>query len=905
VDRRSFLERVLPLEGGDYFGMAISEKRAQQFKFGSISELNTFLEQHKKTKNLYFGTGVFDGRRTISSTKLKKSLYLDLDCGEGPNKYATKRDAAIALSQWYTHHFIKPSIVVDSGGGIHAYWTFDTAVSLTRWQAMADEFKQRCINGGLVIDPAVPADGARVMRAPNTLNHKRMAVARILSSKEHDYSPEKIEDALGLHRRATLALVVNNDDLFGGVKFNQQEWSAAKMIAGCPMYADAYSTGGADLPEMLWTQQLHVLAYCKDGEDWVHEISKSYKGYSAPETQMKWNQRLQHKNRVGPTKCETFSQWSPHCQTCPHKAHITTPLQLGSARDISLPYPYNQDERGVFLNLTKHDSDGNEITDRIEVFPYPVSNFTVLHTADDVIARFDVDVAGTTKNAEVPLTSIQDRKSCVVALARSQVVLHYGNYTFFRDFMSAWIKKMQDAKAVQASWKSLGWVDSPKGFVLADKVVVHDGTEIPNLNPDRVLSSLFTPKGDRRVVKATIQHFTKQGRFASDSIVLSAFAGPLMEFIADSSAVLSFVSAKSGSGKSTAMELAQAVWGSPKDAMNQLDDTYASVLKKLAYLKHIPAYWDEIKSGNDVQRLVRTIFQLTGGKERGRLTANIELRDVGSWNTMLVTASNESLASHASFVSKDSEAGRARVFEVTVPTITEDERDPLIGQLMIRVRKNYGHLGQEYAAYLAANRASVEATVRSVHEALSKKLQTDSAERFWIATMAALLTALGIARKLGYVSTDPKAYQKWLIAKFEAQKQDKGDSFGEPDARANEVLNEFLSEFRTQIGVYDRLPATGEKAGRVHHLPDRGEVVAAIGLEKNVLRFSKKVFTAWLYERGSGSPNLLMQQIPHAIVVSKLVPSVDGLVGARLKCYEVDIPGELVAPAPDPTEFED
>ena len=49
---------------------------------------------------------------------------------------------------------------------------------------------------------------------------------------------------------------------------------------------------------------------------------------------------------------------------------------------------------------------------------------------------------------------------------------------------------------------------------------------------------------------------------------------------------MSFTSRKSGTGKSSAMQVAQAVWGHPIKGVNALNDTPNAVMHKLGKLRN-------------------------------------------------------------------------------------------------------------------------------------------------------------------------------------------------------------------------------------------------------------------------------------------------------------------------------
>ena len=895
MDTKQFLERVLPQTGNDYFAAAVGESGLRQTRLRDIESLVKFAKINARDKDVYFATGTFVGRRDAENAELKKALYLDLDCGEGPNKYATKKDAVRSLVQFCDECFLHPSIIVDSGGGVHAYWVFETPIHAKRWRLLAEGLKTLCVDHGFMCDPVVTADAARILRVPGTTNFKGGLArpTRVFHATDKDFPVSDIEQRLGVDSaRPSLSLAVDNDDLFANVGV-ERTYRAEHMVKQCPMFTEALATGGAGLPEMLWTQQLHVLAFCEDGADFAHLVSEGHADYTFNETQVKWGQRVSVKDRAGPTRCETFAQWSPKCQGCPHRGTVTTPLQLGTGRDNQLPYPYNQDSKGVFLLLEQKDDSGEMVTHRTTVFQYPIKDFVVVYDTGNTFIRFTADVAGVGKRVEMALADASDRKAAVKALAACHTVLGHREYNLFRDLMTAWVKRMQDTKQTQFSWSQLGWVEDQTGFALADTVMFKDGRKLNNLAADKRLAELYRVKGTKAPWLDVAHRLTSQGRFAIDTVVATAFAAPLMVWLRDASAAMAFVSTKSGSGKTTALELAQAVWGNPKHAMNQLDDTQASIFKKISYANNLPVYWDEVRAKEDAGKFIRMLFQLTGGKERSRLTQSVELRETGSWNTILTVASNESIAEHSVFASQDTEAGRARVFEVVVPTVAAEDVDAELNNLMLKVYENYGAIGAEYAEFLVKNHQQARKIVESTY-AVVAKWQHDNVERFWVASATALLAGLAFAKQLGFVKTDLEQYATWLRAAFEDQRQDRNQSFGNEEEHTADMLAEFLNEHRSSFMIYDHLLRPGrDDVGRVYEVPKFGEIVGAIAVEDKRLRISRKALQAWMYAKRMGSPRLL-SAAAHVEETRAVIVAGDGRnVLTKQRCYECPFPENM------------
>jgi uncharacterized protein (DUF927 family) len=164
-------------------------------------------------------------------------------------------------------------------------------------------------------------------------------------------------------------------------------------------------------------------------------------------------------------------------------------------------------------------------------------------------------------------------------------------------------------------------------------------------------------------------YLTSENRHAITAGILSAFAAPLISFTGVNGCVLALVSDKSGTGKSTALRTAQAVWGDPRRGVNALDDTPLSVANRMGRLNNLPAFWDELRMKDQVEKFVLLMFQVSQGKERARLRSNITTQHVGTWNTLITVASNESITDHVRHLVHGTDAGLLRVFEVTVPLL--------------------------------------------------------------------------------------------------------------------------------------------------------------------------------------------------------------------------------------------
>jgi Primase C terminal 2 (PriCT-2) len=123
-------------------------------------------------------SGGFKGRKACHVQAIR-DLPLDLDCGEDKVRkgigYATQETAIQAFEALAQaiHVPYPPSFVVNSGYGVHIHHVLDRPLSRNESLKLARGYKRACRDAGLLIDPVVTADAARVLRAPGLHNYKR------------------------------------------------------------------------------------------------------------------------------------------------------------------------------------------------------------------------------------------------------------------------------------------------------------------------------------------------------------------------------------------------------------------------------------------------------------------------------------------------------------------------------------------------------------------------------------------------------------------------------------------------------------------------------------------------------------------------------------------------------------
>lgn len=170
---RAFLDAIR----GDAPGFLFQPQNyPKQIQFSSNQSAASKAIAARETADVYFSVGAFlegQPKRKAQFVQSFRSLFIDIDAGAG-KPYSDAEAARQALDKFVEETgCVYPSAIVNTGGGIHAYWCFTENIEKADWLRCAQALKKFCPLNGLQIDSGVTADAARVMRMPGTLNRKK------------------------------------------------------------------------------------------------------------------------------------------------------------------------------------------------------------------------------------------------------------------------------------------------------------------------------------------------------------------------------------------------------------------------------------------------------------------------------------------------------------------------------------------------------------------------------------------------------------------------------------------------------------------------------------------------------------------------------------------------------------
>lgn len=852
-----------------------------------------------------------------------RALWLDLDVsrpGDGKaNVYPDRASALAALTDFCVKAgLVRPNLVVNSGWGFHVYWVVDRDLSVTEWQPMAYALRNAAVTYGLHFDASVTTTLSRVLRTPGTRNFKDklnpMPVEVVAHGPQipvatlyHSLSPTLV--ATNAQPGAAMPVpqagpALGGSDLSAGMEQLKRPSSMGRVVEQCPALQKMFLTGSDEASgcteRPFWLAMLMIAAHTDDGHKLVHAFSRNHPRLDVNEVNRQWTIACQRKQEgVGPGVCQTIAgdgRMAATCATCPHNGRITSPIQLSydlrvalvqptlpaavatahtpsaapPAADATPPRNYQILPQGG-IGGTFWDKDANSYV----VTPILLGKVSrVERRIEDVrtnAGRMDGvvlyvhyhtsphDHAGRT--VRMVMNAMGLRNDTI--LAGLGVIVAAKRQKEAVEMFRAWSDELAQAAQQQADVRHFGWTEHAHhghGFVLGDRIYWPGHVE--ELMTTLPGASVYTPKGDLqgwcRAAQAHLDVFSD----ALQTCVAASFAAPLVALSGRKGGrLLSICGDTSGTGKSTAMDLGQTVWGDPVAGTIRMNATTNAVPEFAKMLHSLPVFWDEAR-GVDQAQFTNLMFQVIEGRGRLRLNSNADLRAAAHWNNMVIVAANASTRDMAASFENTSGEGprRARVFEVNVPS-TLANRVPDLHLRSQEADANRGQAGRFYAQFLVANRGAIMEQINRLEMALIEKLRAPTQARFHISTMALLMTGAYLANISGLLRFDLDRIRDFLISEYRSMMDEGPVDERRPASSsvAAETLEAFLSEYSATtivtmgqpvqklLGRPSRLVQNIVRhPSRAAHLP----IYVHFQLNNNLILIDQHEFNKWLVKHG-------------------------------------------------------
>ena len=788
---------------------------------------------------------------TMVSTRV---LCADLDVK--PDAYKTQDEAIQHVDSLVAAGKLpSPTVRVNSGSGVHLYWVLDREMRGPERQAIGMKWGAYLTNIGVHHDASVASDIVRVLRLPQTYNCKDLTnplPTSLIGAVDQTDTPLATIEAIigpvaapvtapGVRPTGTVVLPAAFTNASPAVaamlaaqgQTGKSAFSAGindhigqpvdfqKVVDNCPTLTDVLARNGNGDSEPLWSLAVLASTFAADGRAWAHRFSSGDPRYVQTDTDAKFDQKVNDKassgGRLGWPSCNAFSQHSAQCQTCPLFGQGKTPFHIAKD-DSDLPDGYYRQNGQIWLNVKEDDE-----TVPVVVLPYGVVDAYLEHTPfGPAINMQIIHVKDPAKRLIIQVAAAMAwRDSAVSALGAAGVALLPDQLRLARTFIVSFIQLLQKVQETTVARDSFGWTatrEGKHGFAFGERVYTSAGAE-PGVVPDRELSWRYKPTGELAKWKPAADLIMGMGRIDIECIVATAFAGPLVEISGHSGVIFAACTPESGVQKSSALKLAQSVWGHPVRAMSRLDDTTNQVGRKLGALRHIPVFWDEIQSDTEADNFARIAFLLTTGTEKGRLNADATIKQSGSWATMLTATSNPSIRDILLRNSTgNTAAGINRLFQIGVKKVPLATSAAAAQMVLGELEENYGVVGALYATLLAEQRSKLRERLRKVSESFEYATNATADERYWILAASTLFLGAALANTLEggtVIQFNLPKLRDFLINSIRAQRMERASEVQDtasPDF-ATQVINDYINHTRMTNTCLETASLLG-KSGR-------------------------------------------------------------------------------------------
>lgn len=874
-------------------------KRTKNIFVESIDEL-VEVAQSKKDTNIFVALSNFKGHSRKAEHAISlRSFFVDLDVGQ-KKEYSSKEEAIASLDNFVASNELPPPVVVDSGTGAHAYWFFNESVPADEWKIYATKFKEFCFNNGLKIDPVVTSDVSRVLRCPDTFNHKTSIPSPTKVLRWSDFTSDFAvwKDFLG-EVEVPLEEIVKREKItdLGRQMAGHNNYSSefAKIATksldedsneGCLQMRHIINNRTA-LPEPLWYAGLSIAQHCIDRDEAIHLLSQDYEGYNKEATENKANQ-----TQDKPQSCATFNTINPGvCDGCIHFNKITNPLSLGKTF-VALPTT----DDPIHNQIVSVEGGGSTVTTTLQGLPEELGEFKqgvnggVIYKERPVFDENGDLVEGkehlvTTYNLYalrrvlsssegecllikydpphdepkefyLPFADLYESAAFRKSMAHNGVLYDplSNQWKYIMKYLVKWGEYLQAKGAADVMRTQMGWTPDYSAFVVGALEIDKEGKEheSPTSPLCRNVATYLKRSGSYEVWQESANKLNTEGLEIHAFTMLAGFGSTLMSHTATSGITLC-LTGDTGAGKTAALNSALSIWGDPDllSATQQTTTDNAMVGRYLA-LHNIPFGLDEV--GNiDGKILSNLIHKISHGKAKLRMQASINAERETEFSAALVAmfTSNHSLYDKLSILKKDPNGEVARLIEIHIRKAKLFVDNPTEArQLFNPFKKNYGWAGPVFIKQVMKySNEEIEAKINIWVDRFKKDFGDDTAFRFYENLVAVTMVGGEIAAEADVVHINLDRIYKRIITEM-------------IDIRDN-VVNQNSINYQSLVGEFLNLNNNNTLIINDKHATTEPKNTLAVRLDidKKELCLAKSLFRKFLVEDNNVTPKQWLFQM--------------------------------------------
>ena len=925
-DVKSFLESILST---GLHAVVTRQGNSMRHEWGQTPDELVSLAS-TKTDCWFSPAGFSSPSRKAKDCTGAAALWLDIDIGAHHAKpdYTDPKQFGMDFKNFMAGTGLPMPWIVSTGHGVHLYWPLGRTVTPDKWSRFMARLFTACDKYGLRYDHAA-TDISRILRVPGTYNYKGQPVpVKIAKAGVTDLL--KLATVLKQYEPAKQTAVKHADTV-------REMRETDPIVNGC----EQIRTCGAAEYE-TWRNAARCLTFCDHGYETFHQLSQDDPRYDVDQCDKTWDSL--EKDNYAPVLCATFEKAHRDiCAKCPSHNKIKTPVMLGKklkAKVESAPadsirgVPFESDSYHVVpgkgVQWTFQNKEGADITLTIAPFEFYIMELVIDNRMQTPMRTYKSRVVFSDNSYRDFDFVVDDMYKSGLAPAR--ILTQYGisvepdNMDQMIKFMKTYIAKVQNELTPSFVRDHYGWyeVQDLSGehhseFVIGAQTYTASGVKVTYLDSraQAMAEHKMTVAGTLDEWKKIPRLYHELGQESAQLLMCASFGSVFMPLgIGTATNVAyNFYDTVGGKGKTSLLAALASVWGDPSSLPLSKTDTVSAKYQQYSVYHNLPILIDEI-TGMSAGDIANMLYDLVNGREKNRSNRQgTELQRGGSWQTITVSTSNQSLYEMLKSFREQTLATSMRVIEMRCDfkDYTGDtEITDKIDSVMTAVHSNYGLAGREFIKYILAD-SNIKKEVTDYVAQFSAKYRRNNDERFWITGLGVALAAGRIAVRMGLLDYDMDALEKWVgETLLSTMRSSVRDNRQNPvsilaDFITDNINNTLVVAEHTRQG---KEPPVGMPDPYVSIEP-RGSLQIRRELDSNTVVFKKAALTRWADSHGVSASTLLddLKGYPNASITNTLMDLGQGVKrysSARQRCISIRLPdldGQL-PPVPDMADGE-
>lgn len=829
-------------------------------------------------------------RRTKEFATWFKAICFDLDIG---GKYATQREGYAAVITATQSMGLPAPMVVSSGRGIHFYWPLDTAIERDHWERVSIALRLALAEHSVEIDTSKIHDASMVLRPVGTA-HKKQVPWKTVNLLEdtpgsEDYHIAEMEVPLSKwvgqaqpkpagkpRQSAVSAAILKNCNLDVPALGKKCQQIAALLSSG-----GEFDANGKHVSEPLWRASLGIAAYAPDQEAAMMLLCSKHPDFDHAANMAKMSAWT-----AAPTSCGEFDKHCPGvCGTCAYKG-IASPATINEEAIVppatptavvaaaagitpanAMPPEYYVSNGAIYKDVEKDtksvDAAGKPIivTTLVKtlVCPYEIHVLGMYHdvwgpravagTKATATLSVKYPMDGTVEH-EIPIADITNGgKDLSTYLGNKQIfITSAATAELTRGYLMNYLARVQSLMPSGVDFGHFGWQDDGS-FLCGHTLLGSPTANIMHRLKDtaKQYSGVIQPFGNRDQWADLTKVVDEPGGEYLGVSLLTACIGALGNVSGAGTPIISFVSTEGGNGKTLALRFGNSAFmeAHEKHLFNPRD-TLNNLFHRLGVLGDLSGSMDEYTTIPDPILAANLAYEISSGREKGRLTKEGIARKPEEWRAPMRLTANRSLLDMFDQAQSQDEPLRMRTLEFTLQN--RAFVDAHGRHVHNTLAETYGHAMPEIIEAVIAM-GGKDAVWKNGFTAFEKKFKTafKSEERFRHNTIALCYIIGMIGRKIGIFRFDIERIINFMIAKMLACRE--SNTVTKQDAV--DIVGQFMQEYNHQLIV------TRREQGKVEQVQFPVPDVACMRMEivydaKNAvlpgstLAINNTIFKAWL-----------------------------------------------------------